>query len=180
MFPAWFLQMTIYSTPYHVHQTKCWSIRLYALLIINNSTFTQNPMTLLNVSTQMWRIPYRLVLSLRVQREGERTNLYTFVFTLSYVIPCLHPPSAASQPAVNLKPTGQSDEDLDDTDDGLPETLSGDELTDKRYMGSNIPSRSFKMLQMSIGKSEEGTEPMVPKPKQNGMNGKCMIITTNW
>lgn len=38
-----------------------------------------------------------------------------------------------------------------DDDDGLPDTLSGDEVTDKRYKGGNIPSRSFKVLQMSMG-----------------------------
>ena len=56
------------------------------------------------------------------------------------------PPRQQQQPA-------ESDE-LDDTDDGLPDTLSGEELTDKRYTGSAIPSRSFRMLQMSVGNGD--------------------------
>lgn len=54
----------------------------------------------------------------------------------------------------NLKPTTTySEDDLSqDDDDGLPDTLSGDE--NPRYMGSHIPSKSFKYLQHSIGQDE--------------------------
>ncbi|KAL4240514.1 hypothetical protein ACF0H5_001305 [Mactra antiquata] len=36
----------------------------------------------------------------------------------------------------------------DDDDDGLPDKLSEEDMVDKRYKGSNIPSKSFKALQM--------------------------------
>lgn len=63
----------------------------------------------------------------------------------------------------------QRDEDdlPSDEDDGLPDTLSGEELTNKRYMGGHIPSRSFKYLQMSVGDTGE----------QNGSAGQSREAT---
>lgn len=40
---------------------------------------------------------------------------------------------------------------LEEEDDGMPETLSGEEMVDKRYKGGNIPSRVFKTLQKAVG-----------------------------
>jgi hypothetical protein len=39
----------------------------------------------------------------------------------------------------------------DDFDDGLPDTLNPEEMTDKRYMGGHIPSKVFKHLQKVVG-----------------------------
>ncbi|KAK3090073.1 hypothetical protein FSP39_008954 [Pinctada imbricata] len=60
--------------------------------------------------------------------------------------------------------TNESDDYLDDTDDGLPDTLSDDAVTDRRYMGGHIPSRVFKALQMSIG--DDVSEPARPVKKE--------------
>ena len=57
--------------------------------------------------------------------------------------------------AVPIKQQRDEDDLPSDEDDGLPDTLSGEELTNKRYMGGHIPSRSFKYLQMSVGDSGE-------------------------
>ncbi|XP_063445411.1 YLP motif-containing protein 1-like isoform X7 [Mytilus trossulus] len=57
--------------------------------------------------------------------------------------------------AVPIKQQRDEDDLPSDEDDGLPDTLSGEELTNKRYMGGHIPSRSFKYLQMSVGDTGE-------------------------
>ena len=73
-------------------------------------------------------------------------------------------------------------DDLDDTDDGLPDTLSEEGMTDRRYMGGHIPSRSFRALQMSIGDSpQEPTQPTQPTPvarkgTDNNLAYQCMQI----
>lgn len=92
------------------------------------------------------------------------------------VCPCLplcHPSCTLQQCTIHLnvfsprhtflivpQPAKQPDEDElpSDEDDGLPDHLSGDELTDKRYMGGHIPSRSFKYLQMSVGDGQNGND----------------------
>lgn len=62
----------------------------------------------------------------------------------------IHIPTSFIARSSPKQPTDDDDLPCDD-DDGLPDTLSGDELTDKRYKGGHIPSRSFKVLQMSVG-----------------------------
>ncbi|VDI82947.1 Hypothetical predicted protein [Mytilus galloprovincialis] len=69
--------------------------------------------------------------------------------------------------AVPIKQQRDEDDLPSDEDDGLPDTLSGEELTNKRYMGGHIPSRSFKYLQMSVGDSGE----------QNGSAGQSREAT---
>lgn len=71
----------------------------------------------------------------------------TFPFTPS-VIPKI------TDPPVTKKGAPPESDDLEDTDDGLPDTFSGEELIDKRYTGGAIPSRSFRMLQMSVGNGD--------------------------
>ena len=39
----------------------------------------------------------------------------------------------------------------EESDDGLPETLSPEEVTDRRYMGGHIPSKVFRTLQKAVG-----------------------------
>lgn len=72
------------------------------------------------------------------------------------------------QPAAEPIKQQRDEDDLpSDEDDGLPDTLSGEELTNKRYMGGHIPSRSFKYLQMSVGDTGE----------QNGSAGQSREAT---
>ena len=51
--------------------------------------------------------------------------------------------------------TGQHE----DSDDGLPETLSAEDVTDKRYKGGHIPSKVFKTLQKAVGDDTPETPP---------------------
>ena len=47
----------------------------------------------------------------------------------------------------------------EDSDDGLPDTLNPDEVTDKRYKGGHIPSKVFKTLQKAVGDETPETPP---------------------
>ncbi|KAK6170650.1 hypothetical protein SNE40_018994 [Patella caerulea] len=53
---------------------------------------------------------------------------------------------------------------VDEEDDGLPDTLSNEEMVDVRYKGGHIPSRVFRSLQKAVGDET----PETPTPTQNG------------
>ncbi|XP_050390256.1 uncharacterized protein LOC126809629 isoform X3 [Patella vulgata] len=53
---------------------------------------------------------------------------------------------------------------VDEEDDGLPDTLSNEEMVDVRYKGGHIPSRVFRSLQKAVGDDT----PEIPTPTQNG------------
>ncbi|XP_052069848.1 AT-rich interactive domain-containing protein 1A-like isoform X7 [Mytilus californianus] len=89
------------------------------------------------------------------------------------------------QPAAEPIKQQRDEDDLpSDEDDGLPDTLSGEELTNKRYMGGHIPSRSFKYLQMSVGDTgaqngsvEQSREATPPQRTPAGTGRTLKIIT---
>ncbi|GFR80665.1 hypothetical protein ElyMa_005904200 [Elysia marginata] len=69
-------------------------------------------------------------------------------------MPVTSDPVPANNDQSSLNPAeggSQAKKKDDDSDDGLPETLDGDDMVDKRYTGGNIPSRVFKHLQKVVG-----------------------------
>lgn len=62
-----------------------------------------------------------------------------------------------------LETKGQGHEE--EEDDGMPDTLSAEEMTDRRYKGGHIPSKVFRTLQKAVG---DDTPETPPPEQQNG------------
>ncbi|CAG5119089.1 unnamed protein product, partial [Candidula unifasciata] len=57
----------------------------------------------------------------------------------------------------------------EEDDDELPDTLSSEDMVDKRYKGGNIPSKVFKHLQKCVGDdTPETASPASNKPRAEG------------
>ncbi|KAK7502031.1 hypothetical protein BaRGS_00006783 [Batillaria attramentaria] len=67
----------------------------------------------------------------------------------------------AEMDPLDSKGQGQDDEE----DDGMPDTLSAEEVTDRRYKGGHIPSKVFRTLQKAVG---DDTPETPPPEQQNG------------